>query len=291
MKNTILKVLTGLCLMAAALVQAPAAFAVNSSDAGQDYWNQTANSAIVYGGANVNGAINLSFTNKKQNGNVAASTGAYITISATAMTFYQPATVLDASVGTAGVITYASTLASNTMGALCDYINSLGKSYICRMMNSKRNDPPVILKTQTATDGTNNLAAAGGLSVLQTTTTYVSLGIQPGPGKRVILESCTGNGNMGGVDSGLYVSGQLRKFGVVNSPNAKDPYGTTADDTYVVWTSTNVANTSTTQPSSYVVPDWIEFAQDAHVVVREGATGSTSVQTGSNFVQCIWSEK
>lgn len=291
MKKNLLKVL-GLCLtLAAPAVLATRSLAVNLGDAQLAQADETANSGYVAGGANTAQAVNLFFTGKGQTGSVAASTGAYVTISATAMTFYQPYGTVDATVGTAGVITYASTLASNTMGALCDYLTSLGSSYVCRLQGAQRNDPPIILKTQTETNGTSNLAAAGGFSVLQTTTTFVSLGITPAVGRRVVMKQCVSNGNMAGGDSGLQVYGQLRKFGALASASAVDQYGVAANDSYSVWASSQVTNTTTYQPSQYAIPRWIEFAQGAHVVAREGNVGAASVQTSANFIYCLWDER
>lgn len=317
MTKNFLKVqgLKALCLtLAVALVLVPRSYAVNLQDAQQAQADETASSAYQVGGANVANAVNLLFTGRTQTGAVATSTGAYVTISATAMTFYNPYATLDTSVGTAGVITYASTLGSNTMGGLCDYLNGLGAKYRCRLMGAKRDDPPVILKTQTETDGTSNLQAtslkplAGGFSVKQTTTTFISLGIQPAPGRRVVLGQCTTNGAGGGAaaganDNGFQVYGQLRKFGAVApapvsaelvSPVAnviRDPYGVVADDTYNVWTSSPAANTATILPGSTIASRWIEFAQDAHVVVRQGNTNSVEVQAATNSLSCIWAER
>ena len=291
MKKNLLKVL-GLCLtLAAPAVLATRSHAVNLGDAQLAQVDETANSGYVLGGANIGKAVNLFFTGKTQTGTLAASTGAYVTISATAMTFYQPFGTVDATVGTAGVVTYASTLASNTMGALCDYLTSLGSSYVCRLQGAQRNDPPIILNTQTSTNGTNNLAAAGGFSVLQTTTTFISLGITPAANRRVVMKQCVSNGNMGAGDSGLQLYGQLRKFDAVASPSAVDQYGVAANDSYSVWTSSQVTNTTTYQPSQYAIPRWIEFATGAHVVAREGNVGGASVQAASNFLYCLWDER
>ena len=291
MKN----VLKTLGLVSLAILGLPhRALAVNLGDAQLAVADETANAGSVVGGVNLVNGVNLFFTGKDQDGSVAASSGAYVTISATAMTFYQPFGTVDSSVGTAGVITYASTLGSNTMGALCDYLASLGASYRCTLQGTKRDDlPGVVLKTQTATDGTNNLAAAGGLSVLITTNTFVSLGIIPAPGRRVVLKQCVVNGQDNGAGGNLYVYGQLRKFGAVASPNATDRFGVTADDTYNVWTSSTVRDTTATVPSSNALPRWIEFAQGAHVVIRAGIAGNSSAaaQTASNGVQCAWDEK
>ncbi len=291
MKNNILKVL-GFCLtLSAAAVMAPRAYATSGTGDAQSVWyDQAANAGFQAGGANVANAVNLFFTGKKQTGVVAASTGAYVTITATAMTFYQPFGTVDATVGSSGVITYASTPGASTMGGLCDYLTSLGVSYRCILQGAQRADPPKILKTQTSTDGTNNLAATGGFSVLQTTTTFISLGISPGVGRRVVLKQCVGNGNMGAGDNGLQIYGELRKYGAVASPFAVDQYGVAANDSYNVWTTTNVTNTATTQPVN-ATAQWIEFAQGAHVVIREGNVGAASVQAATNSIACSWDER
>lgn len=288
MKTNYLKVLglSALTCLSALFMSVRQASAVNSDDAQTSFFDETANGSVLYGGANANSAIQLLFTGRTQSGAVAASTGAYVTISATAMTFYQPFGTVDSSVGTAGVITYASTLSSNQLGSLCDYINGLGYSYKCFLTNARRDDPPKVLKTQTATDGTANLAAVGGLAVLQTTTTYVSLGITPAKDRRVVLKQCVANGVMGAGDNGLTISGRLRKYG-----SGFDQFGTVADDTYNVWVSTLVSNTATTVPSSNALPRWIEFADNQHVVVRVGNVGANSVQTSANSIACSWDER
>jgi hypothetical protein len=289
----------GLCLtLTASAVLPMRSYAVASlADAQLASADATATAGSVFGGANVVNAVNLFFTGKKQNGTgVTTSTGAYVTISATAMTFYQPFGTVDASVGTAGVITYASTLPSNTMGSLCDYLGTLGASYRCILQGAQRADQPVILKTQTSTNLTGNLQAAGGLSVLQATTTFVSLGINPGAGRRVVLKQCITRGEAttgGGAasDLGFQVSGQLRKFGVIASPAAVDQYGVAANDSYNVFIASPAAATATYYPTQYAVQPWIEFAQGAHVVVRQGTAGSTTVELGSDYVTCSWDEK
>ena len=286
-----IRLLLALVVMTASALRAPLSHAVNLEDAELAAADESATSDAVLGGANITPAVNLVFTGKTQTGGVATSTGAYVTISATAMTFYNPFATADTTVGTAGVVTYASTLGSDTMGGLCDYLHSLGAKYKCVLRGAKRDDPPKILQTQTATNATNNLGADGGFSVMQTTTTFVSLGIVPAAGRRVVLKQCVSNGNMSPGDNGLQIYGQLRKYGAVASAQAKDPWGTTADDTYRVWRSSQVAATDTTQPSSNALPRWIEFAKDAHVVVRQGNTESTSVQTSANFVRCSWDER
>ena len=301
--GTGLRLLLTYLILAAAVVNPSRSHAVNTEDSVMRSANESAVGGHQIGGANNADAVNLLFTGLTQAGAVATTTGAYVTISATAMTFYQPFATLDTSVGTAGVITYASTLGSNTMGSLCDYLHSLGAKYKCTLISAQRDDPPVILRTQTSTDGTNNLAATsqrplkGGFSVDQATTTFVSLGIIPAAGRRVVLKQCTFNGFKGsGNDNGFQIYGQLRKYGTANSggapaASATDQFGTAVNDSYLVWRSSHVAATDTTLPSSNALPRWLEFAEDAHVVVRTGNIASDSVQTSANFVRCSWDER
>ena len=298
-----LRLLLTYLILAAAVVNPSRSYAVNTEDAIMRASNESATGARVVGGANNADAVNLLFTGKTQAGAVASSTGAYVTISATAMTFYQPFGTVDTSVGTSGVITYASTLASNTMGALCDYLHSLGAKYRCTLQSAQRDDPPVILRTQTATNGTNNLAATvlnplkGGFSVDQATTTFVSLGINPAPGRRVVLKQCiTGGGVTGANDNGFSVYGALRKYSTVSSGgapagSATDAFGVAVNDSYLVWRSLVPIGTATTIPSSNALPRWLEFAEDAHVVVRQGNTNTDGVYTSTHSVQCAWDER
>ena len=296
--NKILKTLglAALTFLAAGLY-APYASAANAQDAITAEADSTIMADYRAGGADIAKAINLAY--------VGSSTESVVTISATAMTFYAPANVLDTAVGTAGVITYSSTLGQNTLGALCDYLN--GKTttltnYRCKLLDAKSSDSPgVMLKTQTGTSGTNDLKTAGGFSVLMTTNTVISLGINPTPGKRVRLRQCQVNGQSATTDNNLYVYGRLRKMSSgrdnINIQGAGAlgaPVGAIADDTYLVWKSSTTQNvTSTVPPLTGHIDGFLEFAQDAHVVVRAGLPTGVSVaaQTANNFIQCFWEEK
>ena len=291
MKKTTLKVLgLGALLLACAVMLPRMARALDLSDAQMADENKTAYARTIVGGADVNTAINLRFTGTKQSGVPATSTGAYVTISATQMTFYQPFGTLDTSVGTLGVITYASNAA--TLGALCNYLSSLGQSYKCSIVDGKSDDPTgSYLKTQTATDGTNNLAAAGGLKVLQTTSTVISMGFTPAPGKRIVLRGCWVNADTDNCATGskLFLTGAPRKFPSI------DAFGTATDDTYSVWSATITNNVTSVYPVSatYQLVDFFEFAPNAHVVVRAGYSGGgcAAVQTSANWLYCSYWEK
>ena len=286
-----------LSVLAVGAYQAPPLAAQSLQDAVVAENDRTAVADARVGGANISNAVNLYY--------VGTATEAVVTISATAMTFYAPAAVLDTTVGTAGVITYSSTLGSNTMGALCDYLNGLTSTvtkYRCKLLDSKRDDVPgVMLRTQTATSGTNDLKAAGGFSVDLTTNTIISLGINPAKGKRVVLKACQVNGQSATTDNKLYVYGQLRKHGsgknlidIGGAEGQTGIVGVAANDTFNVWSSSLTQNTTATVPplTSYT-RDWLEFSKDAHVVVRTGLADGTSVaaHAASNFIQCYWSEK
>ena len=131
--------------------------------------------------------IDLSFTGNKQDGTPAASTGAYVTISTIALTFYQPFGTADASVGPLGVLSYAA-LPMDSLGSLCAYINGLGKSYVCTLVDGKSSDRPELLTTQTATDGIDNLAQSSGFKVPSRTASGM------GPGGAVALRLPAGWG-------------------------------------------------------------------------------------------------
>ena len=282
MKNNTKKLLalTGLLLLCVAMLPRMAG-AVNLPDAQLADVDQTMVASTVDSAKS--SALNLVFTGHKQSGLAVTSTGAYVTISASAMTFYQPFGTLDTSMGSAGVVTFASTLGANTMGSLCDYINNRGASYKCTLGGAKRDDAPALLATQTATDGTNNLAAAGGETVLVAISGNFSqrLGITPSAGHRVVLHQCVSN--TPGTDT-IVVYGQLRK-----NERGVDQFGVVADDTYPVWSAATAANTTAYQPTQYATMPWIEFATDAHVVVSAG--NASNQQVATSHLACFWSEK
>lgn len=300
MKKSFTKVLMTCLTLAAFLAVGTKAYAVNEQDAMSKFFDMTANAGITIAGTSTAPLVNLQFSGLTQAGDPATSTGAYVTIAAGAMTFYQPFATLDTSVGTLGVITYASTLPENSLGALCDYLQGLGKKYKCQLRGGKRDDMPGILATQTATDHVKNLAAPGGATIMQSTSTFVSLGITPSAGRRVVLQQCTVNGQDSATPGNfLYVYGQLKKYGAVASPFARDPYGVAADDTYMVWRSSTPQNADVTVPAAPIFGGWLEFAQDAHVVVRVGLGGTPTAYAGlgvqaaanGNKVTCFWEEK
>lgn len=289
--------------LALALALVPAVpmqvIAANKEDAVINEVDKTANARYVPGGANQADAANFYY--------VGSATEAVVTISATAMTFYAPAGTLDTSVGSSGVITFASTLGENTMGALCDYLNGITSTvtdYRCKLLDAKRDDAPgAVLRTQTATSGTNNLKAAGGFSADLTTTTIISLGINPAAGKRVVLRHCQvsnqDSGALSNTGNNLYVYGRLRKHGSgrnlvdIGQPAGASIVGAVADDTTEVWKSSTTQNTAIHQPPlTGYVDSWLEFAQDQHVVVRVGnLSGNVTTQTDANYVKCEWWEK
>lgn len=212
-----------------------------------------------------------------------SSTGAYVTISATQMTFYHPFGTADTTIGSSGVITYSSTLGANTVGSLCDYINTRAtRNYSCTLLGAKRDDAPSVLRTKTAADGVENLAAVAGSSVsFVITAGTIRLGINPTGGRRVVLYGCTGNIN--GTDT-LNVYGQLRKWG-----SGYDDQGTVTNDTKLVWSVPTADDTDKVIPQATQLTPWLEFANGAHVVISGGNT--TNMQLAANYVQCFWSEK
>jgi hypothetical protein len=294
MTTKILKVLKTwmlptLALAALMVAIVPKAHAANSDDAQRAFYDQLMVSRLNLGGANTQDCVNLSY--------VGTSTESLVTISATAMTFYAPFNVLDTGVGSSGVVTYSSTLGANTIDGLCAYLNGLntsgpgGKStYQCAKTNCKGDDVPgTMLKTQTETSGTNNLKAVGGFNVLITTNTTIQLGVQPAPGRRVVLYRVDSNINQADT---THVYGQLRKYGA-----GKDRFGVAVNDTTEVWKSpAQTTNATSNWPNNLAfLQPWLEFATDAHVVIVGGsAAGNDQVNaanTSANFIQAVWAER
>ena len=291
--------LAALVMLCAAFLTTPGARADNLQDAQQKWYSQNAASAYQAGLGSAP-VVNLSFNSAAiSSGAAAVSTGAYVTISATAMTFYQPFGTVDNTIGAAGVVTYLTTPSSNTIGAFCDYVNLRGRGYKCTLLNARRNDiVGGLITTQTETDGTNNLAAAGGFSILQATTNFVGIGIYPAKDKSIILRNCSAITQSNGTGNNLYVYGLLSKYKVGppyigGQPTGTDIVGNTVDDSYLVYASSAVAATQVNAPNAYWNSDWLQFAPNAHVVVRAGLFngGNATAETVNSYVNCIWSER
>ena len=249
-------------------------------------------------------AINLTY--------LGSGTEAEVTISATAMTFYYNKAgtlIVDPAIGTAGVVTFASTLGSNTMGALCDYINGLYAAgtakYICTLIGAKRDDAPILLADQTATTGVRNLGAVGGqnfqfegASTAGLGSAYViRMGLTPATDRRIVLKQCVVK-DVG--SSNLIVYGKKRKFeaagaqsNTIATPAAQISAAHANDnDTTKVWDEPTAAGTALTE-------DWdlagdlgggFEFGKNEHVVVEVGGGGST-VQVSGDYIRCKWEER
>ena len=300
------KNLTVLMALAAILaVLTPRAWAVNTQDALTAEADQTAFSALVVGGAGASDLAHIYY--------VGSSSEAVVTISATHMIFFAPAGTAEATksstggIGTLGDITYSG-LDSNTMGGLCDYINST-KYYRCQLTGALRGDAPSILKTQTETSGTCQLNATGGCKLTNNATDIVRLGIIPNPGRRVILKSVQSYGVIATDTVDIY--GILRPWnGVVDS------LGTSVTADTKVWSSA-VAGASTLgyapASSQYGMTPWIEFmtnntpmsrdfggrltdpvvgaAYDGRVVISMGTTGDGNIETSADYLRVIAVEK
>ena len=218
---------------------------------------------------------------------VGSSSEAVVTIGIGAITAYAPAGVADSSNFGISASSYAFSVATaDTMGELCDSIDALA-DYKCTLLGCDRAQLPKFLKDQTAASGTNDLKANGGFNVLLATGAVgeigpgydVRLGINPRTDHRVILKTCTGNGNVIGT---FVVKGKLAKYEGVND-------GVTRDDTTVVWSAVTADDTDLQIPVDLTDNGWLEFAKNAHVVVSIG--NGTSLQAAANTVECQWDEK
>jgi hypothetical protein len=226
------------------------------------------------------GALNLQYFGSKSE--------SIVTITATAMSFFAAASVPDTTIGTAGVVTFASTPGCSTLGGLCDYINGLraagtGK-YVCKLTGGKRDDLPILLADQTAATGVKNMGAAGGASfqfegpsTLGTGSAFiVRQGFTPPTDKRVLLRKCVVKGAGTGT---LLVYGKRRRYEGVND-------GVTRNDSTQVWSEPTADATALTE-------DWslngangggIEFGKNEHVVVSVGNVATQ--QIAADFVSC-----
>ncbi len=277
MTNTIKKFLSLLTFSAVAAFMAVPAFADNLQDAQTAFLKELNMSKIVLGGANTGSGLILKHTT------VAGSTGAYVTISAYTMTFYSPFGTADTNMGTAGAVTFASTLGSDTMGGLCDYINSKS-GWSCTLVGFKRDDGTSRMQTQTSTDGTNNLEAAGGLNVKISVATGIRLGIVPkDSGKRIILKQCQAKTE---TTSDLYIYGADAK-----TNGSSDQFGAAVNDSTLVFQQGVASDTLAYMPSQYSIDPWQAFAPGAHVVVAAGVLGTETAQGTNNYLQCLYSER
>ena len=301
----------GLCLtLAVAAVMAPRSYAVSggTADAVLAAADATAAGARVSGGAigsivSTTTVMNLTYTGSAADAEITVTQASGL---GTVLSFYAPGATLATDIG-AGVATFASgsfDLSVSTMatfGQLCDAINTSSKgNWHCTLSGVTRGDSPQqILNTAfTAAAGVNSLKAQGGYSVAVGTATYMSLGIIPAAGRRVILTQCQVNQE----GTALKVFGRPRGFS-----SGYDRFGNSVTDSYLVWNNLLTANTLAYVPSQYTVAPWLEFAANqgfslsappagalaynGHVTVEASNYGVLLNQTTSNYLQCSWLEK
>lgn len=288
-------------LVAALAVLTSRAGAVPAQDAVAAQADSTSHAAIVFGAAGGSSMANLYY--------LGSNTEALVTITSVAMTFYSPGTVLDTDVGTSGVIDLTAA-AYDTMGELCDYINSL-KNYRCMLTGSLRSDASggasAVLKAQTATSGTCNLKSAGGCNLTNGAAGIIRLGIIPAPGRRVVLKAVhtvalatTDNVN---------VYGSLRSYG---SGMTETGSAVTSDTKVYGRTPGSTSLTYIPAHTQYQMAPWLEFSPNnwtspgpdglqhnpvvgakdlnGRVVVEISAVNSGS-ETASQYLSAFWDEK
>lgn len=212
-----------------------------------------------------------------------------VTISATAMTFYTAGSQLDTTIGTNGVVTFASTPGCSTLGGLCDYIEGR-TNHRCRLTGGKRDDLPILLSDQTAATGVRQLLGVGlniqfeGPSAGGGGTAYaMRQGFTPPPGKAVVLRKCLTK--TAGVGT-LAVYGALR-LPPNTLPSAIPPIPVTArNDSTLVWSEPTADATALTEDWSVNggVGGGLEFAPDAHVVVSAGNVATQ--QLAADYIRC-----
>lgn len=262
---------------------------------------------------------------------VGTATEAVVSVTQTALTFYAPAGTVDTSIGTAGVLTL-TTAQNSTIGGLCDAINAT-TNYDCIMRDARRSDNSTLLQDQTfAVNKTDlNLKGPGGYAVAfdtggvtntaSSTAPFLSLGITPIEGKRIVLKSCKLNVISGSGYPKLTVSGVLRREENIND-------GLVRNDSSLVWsqvlgssnTDVNVlfydttggsptdggirfgySNSPIPGPANAGGPSGV-FGLNAagRVVVRVDIDAPNSVNAGAgglgslnapSFLQCYWIEK
>lgn len=219
---------------------------------------------------------------------VGSDTEAVVTVNHASMTVYSPTGYADASVGSSGVLSFASA-SYDTVGEICDHLDAAA-DFKCSLTGCKRDDAPALLRDQTATSGTNDLKAAGGFDVLldtgstagdQLTGVYViRQGLRPPAGQRVTLKKI--NFNCNGANT-IKVYGKLKRFEGIND-------GITRGDTTLAWNQVIADDTDTSIDFTVGgAGKGVDFAKDAHVVVSCG--NSTSIQASGNFVNTIWESK
>ena len=224
---------------------------------------------------------------------VGSATEAVVTITTAGITSYAPAGTsdgVDFSSSATGTLLFADAL-YDTVGELCDYIDSRD-DYGCERLGAKRSDHPRRLRDQTAASGSQDLKSSTGSYIKfsdeseATTPTLngqvydIRLGIQPKSGKRVILKTCTINGNV--IDTAR-IYGKLAKYEGIANP--------VRDDSTEVWRVITADDTDLQLPLDISEDGWLEFGKNEHVVVSVGEGEITGVQAAANFIECLWTER
>ena len=272
---------TVILVLAAALSMAPRSQAASLEDAQMKLAGAIGLSARSNSADSGEGVMNVQY--------IGTGSDPIVTITSTAMTFYSAAGVPDTTIGTAGVVTFASTAGCSTLGGLCDYIEAR-TNYRCRLTGGKRDDLPILLRDQTAATGVRRLSGDGqnlqleGASGGGDGSAYaIRQGFTPPSGKRVVLRKCTTITNAVGT---LLVYGKTAALAnnILNLGSATPPI---RNDSTLVWSEPTESATSLTEDWTTTnggVGGGIEFATDEHVVVSAGNVAT--VQLAADFLQC-----
>lgn len=266
-----------LVLLIAGLV-VPRLYAASLQDIKTEWYGQATYSETVANSSS--SAVNLGYSG--------SSTESVVTITSFSIAAFAPNGTADTNFGDSGLYHFDT---YTTMGALCDSIDA-DTGYSCDLRGHRRGDDPKFLKDQTAAGGTNDLKTAGGFNVYLDTGTFGALpgatwdlliGITPQSGRRVVLKRCVTNVNVIGT---IDIYGRLKKNG-----SGKDQFGATSNDNSLVWTAVTADDTDQTDPSANFLQDWIEFADNAHVVISAGNGTGIQGANATNVLTCIWAEK
>jgi len=178
--------------------------------------------------------------------------------------------------------------ASNTMGELCDLINS-EDDYSCSMIDSKRDDnsiltmniAAVIASNAKAVGGYDVLIDSGCIELMSGNQFTLRLGITPSTDKSVVLKNCKTHFSAATTDD-VMVWGKLAKYSGVSD-------GVTRNDTTVVYKQLFTESAERTIGNIYG-GNFLEFAKNEHVVVGLFLTDITAQDT-SDYIVCEWDEK
>lgn len=305
-------------LLAASVVTASRSNASATEDIISRYFNTQTFSDIKLGGAVAGTGNNTAVATTTvimQLFYEGANASANITLSAGGcLTFFSPEGTVDSTIGTATCGqtggSYDLTVSTvQTLGQLCDLINSQGivgglPQYDCTLIGGIRSDIaqnylPVVSEALNV----NNLKAVGGYMVPTSTAALMSVGIIPGQNRHVALNYCAVNS--AGTPS-------VQVYGVKSKDaSGVNYFGVAQNDSALAWLSPALtANTTTNEPVATAVPNnWIEFAgasgnqfgyktppvgnsYNGHVVVRVNNYGlGATLQAATNFIACNWIER